>query len=75
MATYYNRLYNEQTSILSASLSGCVLIGFDEEGLKILLVEKTHVESGHTGAISKLPGDLIYEDEELDAAAAASFLT
>ena len=47
----------------------CVLIGFDEEGLKILLVEKTHVESGHTGAISKLPGDLIYEDEELDAAA------
>ena len=45
------------------------MIGFDEEGLKILLVEKTHVESGHTGAISKLPGDLIYEDEELDAAA------
>ena len=47
----------------------CVLIGFDEEGLKVLLVEKTHVAPGHTGAISKLPGDLIYEEEELDAAA------
>ena len=47
----------------------CVLIGFDEEGLKVLLVEKTQVESVHTGAISKLPGDLIYEEEELDAAA------
>lgn len=47
----------------------CVLIGFDEEGLKVLLVEKTHVGSGHAGAISKLPGDLIYEEEELDAAA------
>lgn len=44
-------------------------MGFDEEGLKVLLVEKTHVDPGHTGAISKLPGDLIYEDEELDAAA------
>ena len=47
----------------------CVLIGFDEEGLKVLLVEKTQFEPGHTGAISKLPGDLIYEEEELDAAA------
>lgn len=47
----------------------CVLIGFDEEGLKVLLVEKTHVEPGHTGAVSRLPGDLIDEGEELDAAA------
>lgn len=47
----------------------CVLIGFDEEGLKVLLVEKTQFEPGHTGTISKLPGDLIYEEEELDAAA------
>lgn len=52
----------------------CVLIGFDEEGLKVLLVEKTQFEPGHTRH-SKLPGDLIYEEEELDAAARRVCLT
>lgn len=32
-------------------------------------MEKTHTESGYSGAVSKLPGDLIYEEEELDDAA------
>ena len=32
----------------------CVLIGFDEEGSKVLLVQKTQFEPGHTGAISQI---------------------
>ena len=47
----------------------CVLIGFDGEQLRVLLVRQIG-KSGH-GDLSdmKLPGSLIYTDEELDDAA------
>lgn len=45
----------------------CVILGFDSEGLKVLLIErKPVIEYDFTKA---LPGDLIYDDEDLDAAA------
>lgn len=44
-------------------------MGFDEEGLKVLLVEKTNRRDGCAGPAARLPGDLIYESEELDDAA------
>ena len=56
----------ERIRLARAALEACLLYtSFDEEGLKVLLVEKTHVAPGHTGAISKLPGDLIYEEEDV----------
>lgn len=47
----------------------CVLIGFDDEGLKVLLVERAPVGESQTEYVFKLPGDLIYENEDLDDAA------
>jgi len=45
----------------------CVLFGFDFEELKVLLIErKEDAPSGHG---LTLPGDLIYDDEDLDTAA------
>ena len=49
----------------------CVLIGFDGEELKVLLVQRN--QSDHPGEYNdmKRPGWLIYEKEELDDAASA----
>lgn len=47
----------------------CVVLGFDGEHLKVLLVKQTgHEESGYYNNM-KLPGSLIYNDEDLDEAA------
>lgn len=46
----------------------CVLFGFDFEELKVLLIERKN-ESPGTGHSMALPGDLIYDDEDLDTAA------
>lgn len=47
----------------------CVVLGFDGEHLKVLLVKQTgHEENGYYNNM-KLPGSLIYNDEDLDEAA------
>ena len=47
----------------------CVVVGFDGEQLKVLLLKRTIKEDGNEYHDLKLPGSLIYEDEDLDAAA------
>ena len=48
----------------------CVVVGFDGANLRVLLVKRSG--SDHSGEFSdmKLPGSLIYQDEDLDSAAA-----
>ncbi|MCM1521846.1 MAG: NUDIX hydrolase [Muribaculaceae bacterium] len=48
----------------------CVVIGFDGESLRVLLVKRNGQD--HAGEFNdmKLPGSLIYKDEDLDQAAA-----
>lgn len=48
----------------------CVVIGFDGEQLKVLLVRRVGEEQGEIFHDMKLPGSLIYMDEDLDEAAA-----
>jgi hypothetical protein len=47
----------------------CVVIGFDGEQLKVLLVKRDGEENGKVYHDMKLPGSLIYMDEDLDEAA------
>lgn len=47
----------------------CVVIGFDGEQLKVLLVDRVGEEEGTVYHDMKLPGSLIYTDEDLDEAA------
>lgn len=47
----------------------CVVIGFDGEQLKVLLVKRAGEENGEVYHDMKLPGSLIYMDEDLDEAA------
>ncbi len=47
----------------------CVVIGFDGEQLKVLLVKRVGEEQGEVFHDMKLPGSLIYMDEDLDEAA------
>ncbi|MDR0989057.1 MAG: NUDIX hydrolase [Prevotellaceae bacterium] len=47
----------------------CVVVGFDGEQLKILLVKRVGEEQGEVFHDMKLPGSLIYMDEDLDEAA------
>lgn len=47
----------------------CVVIGFDGEQLKVLLIKRAGEEEGQTFHDMKLPGSLIYMDEDLDEAA------
>ncbi len=58
-----NKLYNPHVSV------DCVVFGFDGEKLKVLLIERT-VES-HQGQYNdkKLPGSIIFANEDLDDAA------
>jgi 8-oxo-dGTP diphosphatase len=46
----------------------CVIFGFDFNQLKVLLIERQSAESGESFG-QALPGDLIYEAENLDMAA------
>ena len=45
----------------------CVLLGIDEDQLTVLLTERRDVQGERIGY--KLPGSLIYEQEDLDDAA------
>lgn len=47
----------------------CVVVGFDGEQMKVLLLNRTVNENGAVLKDMKLPGNLIYQDEDLDAAA------
>ena len=47
----------------------CVVVGFDGEQLKVLLIKRVGEEQGEVFHDMKLPGSLIYEDEDLDEAA------
>ena len=47
----------------------CVVIGFDGEQLKVLLVKRAGEDNGEVYHDMKLPGSLIYMDEALDEAA------
>lgn len=50
----------------------CCIFGFDEDKLKVLLIEQSRPEGAPNGVATRLalPGDLVYEDEGLDTAAA-----
>ena len=47
----------------------CVLIGFDGEQFRVLLVRQVGKQSEDGYNNMKLPGSLIYDDEDLDEAA------
>lgn len=47
----------------------CVVLGFDGEQIKVLLVKRIGEEAGDVYNDMKLPGNLIYNDEDLDEAA------
>lgn len=47
----------------------CVVFGFDGERLKVLLIKRVGEEQGEIFHDMKLPGSLIYVDEDLDEAA------
>ncbi|KAA6312937.1 hypothetical protein EZS27_036209 [termite gut metagenome] len=47
----------------------CVVIGFDGEKIKVLLIKRVGEDEGKAYSDMKLPGSLIYTDEDLDEAA------
>ena len=47
----------------------CVVVGFDGERIRVLLVRRIGEDSGEVFHDMKLPGSLIYMDEDLDGAA------
>ncbi|MDD3787245.1 MAG: NUDIX domain-containing protein [Petrimonas sp.] len=55
--------YNPHVSV------DCVVFGFDGEKLKVLLIERIISENNDNFSDKKLPGSIIYEDEDLDTAA------
>jgi 8-oxo-dGTP diphosphatase len=61
----------QQNETLHLSVD-CVLFGYDDAGLKVLLINQKRTEPADSSAkpMSQLPGDLILLDEGLDEAAA-----
>ena len=59
----------EQTLSYTYLSVDCVVFGFDGERLTVLLVRRTGEEDGKVFHDLKLPGSIIYEDEDLDEAA------
>lgn len=57
-------IYNPHVSV------DCVVFGFDGENLKVLLIERSITEQNELYNDKKLPGSIILNDEDLDAAAA-----
>ena len=56
-------LYNPHVSV------DCVVFGFDGENLKVLLIERNIQEQNENYNDKKLPGSIIFNDEDLDDAA------
>lgn len=48
----------------------CVVLGTDGSGLKVLLVNRSGIDAGMEFHDHKLPGSVIWQDEDLDEAAA-----
>ena len=64
----YNMYNKEQNINLHVSVD-CVLIGFDGENIRVLLVKQLGKNIEGDLNDKKLPGSLIYDDEDLDEAA------
>jgi len=61
---------NQTQRIINPYVSvDCVLLGFEEDSLKVLLVRQKDKRNNNMTEFFKLPGSLIYQDEELDEAA------
>lgn len=58
-----NAIYNNSISI------DCVILGFDGKQLKVLLVRQSRIMSHEGEASLKLPGSMIFQDENLTEAA------
>lgn len=59
-----------QTPLANNHISvDCVVLGFDGEQLKVLLIKRVGEDKGQVFHDMKLPGSLIYMDEDLDEAA------
>lgn len=56
-------IYNPHISV------DCVVFGFDGEKLKVLLIERTITEQNELYNDKKLPGSIIFAEEDLDEAA------
>ena len=64
------RNMNEKQPLANNHISvDCVVAGFDGEQLKVLLIRRAGEENGQIFHDMKLPGSLIYMDEDLDEAA------
>ena len=64
------RNMNEKQPLANNHISvDCVVAGFDGEQLKVLLIRRAGEENGKIFDDMKLPGSLIYMDEDLDEAA------
>lgn len=64
------RNMNEKQPLANNHISvDCVVIGFDGDQLKVLLIKRAGEEDGKIFHDMKLPGSLIYMDEDLDEAA------
>lgn len=63
------KLSSEKIALVNPNVSvDCVLLGFDGESLKVLLVKQIGKFSDSEYNDLKLPGSLIYDDEDLDEA-------
>ena len=61
---------SEENHQVSPNISvDCSLIGFDGEELRVLLVRQVGASESEQETMYKLPGSLIYVDEDLDEAA------
>lgn len=61
---------SEKIALINPHISvDCVLVGFDGEQLKVLLVKQIGKSAEGEYNDMKLPGSLIYDDEDLDEAA------
>lgn len=61
---------SEKEALINPHVSvDCVIVGFDGEDIRVLLVKQVGKESNGEFNDMKLPGSLIYDDEDLDEAA------
>ena len=62
-------MYNAEHNINLHVSVDCVLIGFDGESFRVLLVKQLGENNENKFTNMKLPGSLIYDDEDLDESA------
>jgi len=60
----------ESSELLNPNVSvDCVVFGFDGDKLKVLLIERNIIEQHGLYNDKKLPGSIIFNNEDLDEAA------